>query len=79
MSGFRLAPEAAEDIAGIWRYLARESVPAARRVRVALLDACRQLAEHPGMGHTREDLTEKPVRFWPVFSYLIVYNPATQP
>lgn len=27
----------------------------------------------------RPDLTGEPVKFWAVFSYLIVYNPATQP
>ncbi len=27
------------------------------------------LAENPGIGHTREDLTDRPVRFWKVFSY----------
>ena len=79
MSGFRLAPEAAQDVNGIWAYLVEESVPAARRVRLALLAACRQLSEHPGLGHRREDLTEKPVLFWPVYSYLIIYSPATQP
>lgn len=79
MSGFRLAPEATQDIDGIWAYLVKESVPAARRVRLALLAACRQLSKHPGLGHRREDLTERPVLFWPVFSYLIIYNPATQP
>lgn len=79
MSGFRLAPEAAHDIERIWRSLARERVPAARRVRLALLAACRQWAEHPGLGQARKDLTDKPVLFWPVCSSLIVYNPTTQP
>jgi antitoxin ParD1/3/4/toxin ParE1/3/4 len=79
MSQFRLSPEAARDINDLWEYIARESVPAARRVRQALLAACRRLAEHPGMGHRREDLTDKPVRFFPVYSFLIIYDPATTP
>lgn len=29
----------------------------------------------PGKGHTREDITDLPVRFWAVDSYLIVYDP----
>jgi hypothetical protein len=33
----------------------------------------------PEMGHTREDLTERPVKFWSVFSYLVVYDPASRP
>ena len=31
------------------------------------------------MGHRREDLTDKPVRFFPVYSFLIIYHPATTP
>jgi len=79
MSSFRLAPEAARDIEEIWEYIARDSVRAARRVRLGLLAACRRLAQHPGLDHRREDLTDKPVLFWPVYSYLIIYNPATEP
>jgi toxin ParE1/3/4 len=79
MSRFRLSPEAAQDIEAILAYIARDSVPAARRVRQALLAACRRLAEHPGIGHRRADLTNKPVRFFPVYSFLIIYDPASRP
>jgi len=79
MNSFRLSPEAARDIEEIWEYIARDSVRAARRVRLGLLAACRRLAQHPGLGHRREDLTDKPVLFWPVYSYLIIYNPTTKP
>ncbi len=40
----------------------------------AIEQAVRKLADHPGLGHHRADLTSKPVRFWPVYSYLIVYK-----
>jgi plasmid stabilization system protein ParE len=33
----------------------------------------------PLSGHRREDLTDQPVRFWSVYSYVIVYDPDTQP
>ena len=79
MSRFRLSPEAARDIEEILDYIARASAQAARRVRHALLDACRRLAEHPGLGHYREDLTDKPVRFFPVYSFLLIYDPASDP
>ena len=79
MKRFTLSPEAARDIRDIWAYIGEGSIPAAGRVRVALLDACRKLADHPAMGHTRTDLTEQPVRFWPVGSYLIIYNPTRRP
>jgi antitoxin ParD1/3/4/toxin ParE1/3/4 len=41
--------------------------------------AFRLLASHPEAGHLRSDLTPLPVKFWPVFSYLIVYNPGARP
>jgi antitoxin ParD1/3/4/toxin ParE1/3/4 len=31
------------------------------------------------VGHVREDLTDEPVKFWPVNSYLIVYDPTARP
>jgi plasmid stabilization system protein ParE len=37
------------------------------------------LASHPQMGHTREDLTARPLKFWSVYSYLVVYDPACEP
>jgi plasmid stabilization system protein ParE len=33
----------------------------------------------PEIGHTRADLTARPVKFWSVYSYLIVYDPANVP
>ena len=79
MKRFRLSPEAARDIREIWAYIAEDSIPSAHRVRLLIFDACQKLAEHPRMGHPRTDLTEKHVLFWPVGSYLIIYNPAQQP
>ncbi len=74
MKCFRLSPEAARDIREIWAYLAQDSINAARRVRLQIFDACRKIAANPGIGHRREDLTNKPVLFWPVGSYLIIYR-----
>ena len=76
---FKLSPEAAADIREIWEYIADDSVKAARRVRLQIFDACQRLANNPGIGHTREDLTETTVLFWPVGSYLIIYDPARKP
>ena len=33
----------------------------------------------PEMGHAREDLTARPLKFWAIYSYLIVYDPASSP
>lgn len=38
------------------------------------------LARNPFLGHNREDLTSrKDLLFWPVYSYLIIYRPASKP
>lgn len=33
----------------------------------------------PEMGHWREDLSSEPLRFWQVYSYLIIYRPEPRP
>jgi antitoxin ParD1/3/4/toxin ParE1/3/4 len=37
------------------------------------------LAQHPLLGHLREDLADEPLRFWPVYSYLIIYRAEKRP
>lgn len=38
------------------------------------------LARNPYIGHRRDGLTSREdVLFWPVYSYLIIYRPATKP
>jgi plasmid stabilization system protein ParE len=75
MKPFKLSPEAAQDIREIWAYVAADSVRAARRVRLLIFNACQRVADNPGIGHSREDLTDKPVLFWPASSYLIFAPP----
>lgn len=79
MSRYQLTPEARSQVDEIADFVAEESVDAALRVLDALDDAFRRLAEMPEIGHLREDLTERPVKFWSVLSYLIVYDPASRP
>jgi plasmid stabilization system protein ParE len=31
------------------------------------------------LAHAREDLTDRPLKFWTVYSYLVVYDPAGDP
>jgi antitoxin ParD1/3/4/toxin ParE1/3/4 len=33
----------------------------------------------PGSGHRRADLTSRPVLFYRIFSYLVVYQPGSEP
>ncbi len=79
MSSFKLSPEAFQDIEGIWDFIAEDNVDAADRVREEIFTACERLAEVPGMGHLRQDLADEPLRFWPVYSYLIIYRPEATP
>jgi plasmid stabilization system protein ParE len=71
---FVLTLEAEADVCNIWEYIASDNMDAADRVREDLYEAIHQLQHMPFMGHTREDLTSRPVRFWPVGVYLIVYQ-----
>jgi antitoxin ParD1/3/4/toxin ParE1/3/4 len=76
---YRLTPTAQENIEAICAFIADDSVDAALRVLNLLEQAFEQLAETPQIGHAREDLTDRPVKFWRVFSYLIVYEPTSVP
>lgn len=57
MKRFKLSTEAANDIREIWAYIAKDSIGAARRVRLQVLEACERLAENPRIGHSRDDIT----------------------
>lgn len=79
MSEFVLTPAAEGDLLKIIEYLEGDNPNAVLKVVDALDDAMQRLAESPGMGHVRQDLTDEDVRFWSVFKYLIVYRPDTKP
>ena len=80
MTRFVLTAVAADDVRAIHRYVAEASgARAAGHVRVGLRDAMRKLAKHPTMGYVDSRLAGPEVRFWPVWSYLIVYRPTDRP
>jgi plasmid stabilization system protein ParE len=75
-----LAPEATLDLVQIWRYIKKNvSLQMADRVESVIRDKIVYLAERPGRGHWRKDLTNEPVKFFSIYSYLIVYRPETSP
>jgi plasmid stabilization system protein ParE len=77
---YRISPEAREDLRRIRGYLVSQGGNRlARYVLQEFTAAFRLLASHPEAGHLRRDLTSSPVKFWSVFSYLIVYDPAARP
>ena len=77
--GYLLSPEARQDLLDLWEYIAQDSIDAADRIRDALFAAMDRLAEMPYMGHLREDLSDEPIRFWRVHSYLILYRAEKSP
>ncbi len=76
---FVVSPPALEDLDATWLFIARDSAEAADRIQRQIRDTFYLLAGQPRMGHRREELTDKPVLFWPVGSYLIVYDPGKRP
>jgi plasmid stabilization system protein ParE len=75
-----LSPEAKDDLRDIRSYLVSQGGNRlARYVLNEITEAFRLLTSHPEAGHYRKDLTPLAVKFWSVFSYLIVYNPAAKP
>ena len=75
-----LAPEAAEDLVAIWRYISKQSsLEMADRVESLIRERIAFLSKNPGAGHWRKDLTNEAVRFFPVYSYLIGYRPEMKP
>ena len=82
MSGYVLTPRAKAEIFDIWAYIADHNQDAADRVEQAIFDACAFLAEAPVRGHSRPDLTSRPLRFWTLSrypNYVIVYRPEKPP
>jgi plasmid stabilization system protein ParE len=75
-----LSPEARDDLREIRDYLvSKGGKRLATYVLQELAAAFRLLASRPEAEHRREDLTSLPVKFWAVFSYLVVYDPAARP
>lgn len=72
-----LSHEAEQDIEEIIDYLLQESVIAADAFAEAAYSSFERLAEYPDIGHLREDITNRPVKFWTVkWHYLVIYKPS---
>ena len=74
MNKYVLSVDAEQDLNEIWEYIAQDSVDAADHWIAKLFDAFQSLAQAPGMGRRREDLTAFPILFWPVGAYLVLYR-----
>ena len=73
MAEYFLVPRARDDLHEILETIAEDSPEAAMTVLEQFEKTFGLLAENPEMGHRRSDLTRLPVRFFPVYSYLVIY------
>lgn len=74
MSRYLLSPAATADVEEIEAFLDEQAPHATETVLKALRDAMRKIASRPGIGHLRNDLTDEPLRFYGVWSYLVIYR-----
>lgn len=79
MSGFVLHPDALADVEEIWEFIATDNVDAADRTVEEVFEAITSLVAFPQIGHSRADLTSRPLRFHPVRNFLVVYAPDENP
>lgn len=79
MKRFEFTRGARDDLQEIADYIAADSPEAARRVVAQIRKAVERLADVPELGHVREDLGPVLLRFWPVYSYLVIYRGDIQP
>lgn len=63
-----------DDLLDIQKFISPDSPAAADRMVEEFFSAFEHLVAWPRSGHSRGDLTERAVLFWPVGSYLIVYH-----
>jgi plasmid stabilization system protein ParE len=79
MNAYILAPLAREDLREIWDRIAEDDFNTADRVVDEIRSTILRLTKRPLMGHVRRDLAPPEYRFWPIYSYLIIYRPDTSP
>jgi plasmid stabilization system protein ParE len=79
VASFVVSGPAAADLSDIYAWIAHDDPPTAARVLEELRAAMRRLAQHPGLGHVRDDLADETLKVWPVHSYLVIYRPDSSP
>lgn len=80
MKRFVLTRSAERDLDLVKAYLIEKAGPTVTRsVMKDIRSGLSLLGSEPGAGHVREDLTDRPLKFWLVHPYLIVYEPEARP
>jgi plasmid stabilization system protein ParE len=77
---FTLSLQAQTALQQLWDfYFQRGGTSLADRILAEMYDAIHRLIEHPGLGHFRPDLTDRPLRFYRVYRVFLIYDPASSP
>ena len=80
MKRFVLARPAERDVEQLNGFLVQNAGPViARKVLQEMRAVMEFLGCQPGAGHSRADLSDLPVNFWPARSYLIIYRADIRP
>lgn len=79
MSRYEVSAQAESDLFEIWSRIARDSIALADRIDAEFQQLFGSLGQKPGQGHRRKDLTPRPVLFFPMYSFLVIYHPDTKP
>jgi plasmid stabilization system protein ParE len=74
-SRYALSADAQEDLFEIWCRIAEDSITLANRIEDEFYRLFASLARMPRQGHMRRDLTSRRVLFFPLYSFLVIYQP----
>ncbi len=79
-AGYRLSRAAEEDLAEILSYVSDQSGPnRALRIHGRFVAAFEHLADMPGSGSKRTELTGERVRWWRIFKWVVLYYGDSSP
>lgn len=79
-AGYQLSRTAEDELGEILLYIAEQSgVDRALHVHGRLVEAFEQLAEVPGSGSRRTEITGDRVRWWRVFDWIVLYDWESSP
>jgi antitoxin ParD1/3/4/toxin ParE1/3/4 len=78
--GYQLTDTAEVELEDVLGFVAdRDGVQRALHVHGKFVEAFELLAFQPGSGTTRPKLTGQRVRWWPVFKWIVIYDPTSSP
>lgn len=77
---FILSRQAQHALDRLWDYYFQQGgTRLADRILAEIHTAIMRLIEQPGIGHFRPDLTNRPLRFYRVYSVFLIYDPTASP